>query len=91
MPVPPVCSPTLAQIIEKQQREGGTRETRPIFPNLPFSPYRSVLHCPALSCTALPSSPCSSPRVRRRPLKETKQASTEQLGEYTQVRYWLAK
>ena len=43
---------------------------RPIYPNLPFSPY---------------SSPNASPRVKRRPLKMTKQASTEQLGNYLQL------
>ena len=43
---------------------------RPIYPNLPFSPY---------------SSPNASPRVKRRPLVMTKQASTEQLGNYLQL------
>ena len=47
-----------------------TESNRPIYPNLPFSPY---------------SSPNASPRVKRRPLKMTKQASTEQLGNYLQL------
>ena len=47
-----------------------TESNRPIYPNLPFSPY---------------SSPNASPRVKRRPLVMTKQASTEQLGNYLQL------
>ena len=30
-------------------------------------------------------SPCSSPRIKRKPLKETKRASSEQLGDYVQL------
>jgi len=43
---------------------------RTIYPNLPYSPY---------------SSPCSSPRVKRKPLVETKRASSLQLGDYVQL------
>jgi len=36
-------------------------------------------------CQHIHSSPCSSPRLRRKPLKETKRASSEQLGDYVQL------
>jgi len=43
---------------------------RSIYPHLPYSPY---------------SSPGSSPRVKRKPLVETKRASSFQLGDYVQL------
>ncbi|XP_076037408.1 uncharacterized protein LOC143022785 isoform X3 [Oratosquilla oratoria] len=43
---------------------------RPIYPNVPFSPY---------------GSPCSSPRLRRRPPRESRRVSIEKNGEYTQL------
>jgi len=46
--------------------------SRPIYPNLPYSPY---------------GSPGSSPRIRRKPLKETKRVNSivQSDGEYTQL------
>merc|ERR1719323_2477515 len=74
--IPTLCSSQLAKVLEKQiessSTAGSTTQTnRPIYPNLPYSPY---------------TSPNSSPsRVRRRPLKMTKQASTEHMGNYLQL------
>lgn len=50
----------------------GTVTTRPILPSLPYSPY---------------GSPTSSPRVKRKPLRETKRVNsiTESSGEYVQL------
>jgi len=74
VPVPAKCSNQLRKLIqshsvaeEDQKVENGMR---PIYPNLPYSPY---------------SSPCSSPRVKRRPLVETRTVSTEQNGEFVQL------
>merc|ERR1719394_181275 len=77
-PIPSMCSSQLAKVLEKQIESNGVgakcrspgSSSRPIYPNLPYSPY---------------SSPNSSPRVRRRPLKMTKQASTEHMGNYMQL------
>merc|ERR1719410_2392034 len=76
-PIPSACSSQLAKVLEKQiESDGASHQSRsrssnrPIYPNLPYSPY---------------SSPNSSPRVRRRPLKMTKQASTEHMGNYMQL------
>ena len=51
---------------------GNDPSGRPIFPNLPYSPY---------------GSPNSSPRVKRKPLRETKRVDsiTEPSGEYVQL------
>jgi len=67
-PIPKNCSIQLKRLIEKQN----SREdlNRPIYPNLPYSPY---------------SSPYDTPRRRTRPLKETKRASSEQQGDYVQL------
>jgi len=77
-PVPAKCSTQLKRLIESQtsvEVVGSSREEfdtagRPIYPNLPYSPY---------------TSPCSSPRVKRKPLKETKRVSSEQNGDYVQL------
>lgn len=75
-PIPSTCSTQLAKVLEKQiesETSGLAAQSacsRPIYPNLPYSPY---------------SSPNSSPRVRRRPLKVTKQASTEHRDNYMQL------
>ncbi|XP_075147182.1 uncharacterized protein LOC142221354 [Haematobia irritans] len=47
-------------------------ESRPIYPNVPYSPY---------------ASPCSSPRVTRRrpPLRESRRISIEQSGSFLQL------
>ena len=51
---------------------GNDPNGRPIFPNLPYSPY---------------GSPNSSPRIKRKPLRETKRVDsiTEPSGEYVQL------
>jgi [calcium/calmodulin-dependent protein kinase] kinase len=68
VPIPTACSFQLKRLIEKQNSQ--EEINRPIYPNLPYSPY---------------SSPCSSPRKKRKPLKETKRASSEQLGDFVQL------
>jgi len=77
-PVPAKCSTQLKRLIDSQAsvdvvgsaKEEVDNSGRPIYPNLPYSPY---------------SSPCSSPRVKRKPLKETKRVSSEQNGDYVQL------
>lgn len=78
-PVPAKCSSQLKRLIQCQAQSveglGSAAEEldhagRPIYPNLPYSPY---------------TSPCSSPRVKRKPLKETKRVSSEQNGDYVQL------
>ena len=49
---------------------------KPIYPNVPFSPY---------------GSPSSSPGLRRRPLKECRRVSIETNGEYTQLNQYKLK
>ena len=58
--------------ITDDQKEDGSPEKRPIFPHLPYSPY---------------CSPNSSPRVRRKPLRETNRVNSinDQSGEYVQL------
>jgi len=75
-PVPSRCSSKLKLIIERQlslnqsqTEEGGSGRS-----SLAGSPYVSPY-----------GSPCSSPRIKRKPLKETKRASSEQLGDYVQL------
>lgn len=78
LPVPAKCSSQLRKLIqshsiaeeEQRQTAGDDNGSRPIYPNLPYSPY---------------SSPCSSPRVKRKPLKETRTVSTEHNGDYVQL------
>lgn len=77
LPVPAKCSVQLKRLIQSQNSLNSLSSAcssedvnRPIYPNLPYSPY---------------TSPCSSPRVKRKPLKETKTVSTEQSGDYIQL------
>lgn len=77
LPVPAKCSRQLKRVIMSQNsltlnfgQSEADEASRPIYPNLPYSPY---------------SSPCSSPRVKRKPLKETKRVSSEQNGDYIQL------
>lgn len=49
---------------------------RPIYPNMPYSPY---------------GSPCSSPQFKRRPLKESRCVSIECNEEYTQLNQYRLK
>jgi len=76
LPVPAKCSRQLKRVIMSQNSlnlnigQSEDETSRPIYPNLPYSPY---------------SSPCSSPRVKRKPLKETKRVSSEQNGDYIQL------
>jgi len=74
LPIPAKCSQQLKRLIESQNSLSsfGSEEdvNKPIYPNLPYSPY---------------SSPCSSPRVKRKPLKETKRVNSEQNGDYIQL------
>lgn len=67
--LPARCSAELGKVLEKQMLESSAS---------PHSGQSSLTLSPY-------SSPNSSPRVRRRPLKMTKQASTEQLGNYLQL------
>jgi len=76
VPVPAKCSSQLRKLIqshsiaEEERQSASDDGSRPIYPNLPYSPY---------------SSPCSSPRVKRKPLKETRTVSTEHNGDYVQL------
>ncbi|KAK2708379.1 hypothetical protein QYM36_014103, partial [Artemia franciscana] len=53
-----------------------TKGARPLFPNLPYSPYNS---------------PCSSPRLKRKPLRESQRVSKEVVGDYVQLNQYLLK
>ncbi|CAL4080881.1 unnamed protein product, partial [Meganyctiphanes norvegica] len=66
----------IARLIQSKSVNYGMVGDRPIYPNVPFSPY---------------GSPCSSPRLRRRPLKEVRRVSIEQNGEYTQLNQYKLK
>jgi len=77
IPVPAKCSSQLRKLIktrsvvELEDREKeGLDSSKPIYPNLPYSPY---------------TSPCSSPRIKRKPLVETRTVSTEHNGDYVQL------
>ena len=61
--------------------------SRPIYPNLPYSPYSSPNSSPRWAASPHSSKQSWYPvfRVRRRPLKVTKQASTEHRDNYMQV------
>ncbi|KAK8725350.1 hypothetical protein OTU49_010824, partial [Cherax quadricarinatus] len=63
----------IAKLIQSKSVNMGER---PIYPNVPFSPY---------------GSPCSSPRLRRRPLKESRCVSIEKNGEYVQLNQYKLK
>ncbi|XP_063598075.1 calcium/calmodulin-dependent protein kinase kinase 1-like isoform X1 [Penaeus indicus] len=63
----------IARLIQSKSVNMGER---PIYPNVPFSPY---------------GSPCSSPRLRRRPLKESRRVSIEKNGEYIQLNQYKLK
>ncbi|XP_042209895.1 calcium/calmodulin-dependent protein kinase kinase 1-like [Homarus americanus] len=63
----------IAKLIQSKSVNMGDR---PIYPNVPFSPY---------------GSPCSSPRLRRRPLKESRCVSIEKNGEYVQLNQYKLK
>lgn len=63
----------IARLIQSKSMNMGER---PIYPNVPFSPY---------------GSPCSSPRLRRRPLKESRCVSIEKNGEYVQLNQYKLK
>ncbi|XP_069164808.1 uncharacterized protein [Procambarus clarkii] len=63
----------IAKLIQSKSMNMGDR---PIYPNVPFSPY---------------GSPCSSPRLRRRPLKESRCVSIEKNGEYVQLNQYKLK
>ncbi|KAF2344758.1 Protein kinase-like domain, partial [Trinorchestia longiramus] len=59
-----------------QNKNGNLVGDKPIYPNVPFSPY---------------GSPSSSPGLRRRPLKESRCVSIETNGEYTQLNQYKLK
>jgi [calcium/calmodulin-dependent protein kinase] kinase len=80
LPLPPKCSTKLKLLIERQVSHTGEEEGH----KANLSPYCSPYASPY-------GSPCSSPRIKRKPLKETKRASSEQLGDYVQLnQYKLA-
>ena len=73
----------------------GTTAARPIYPNLPYSPYsspnssprsdNSMTHFPLSDSGHVMSYSLPHSRVRRKPLKVTKQASTEHRDNYMQL------
>jgi len=69
LPLPAKCSSKLKLLIERQISHT-EEEGKSLSPSPYCSPY---------------GSPCSSPRIKRKPLKETKRASSEQLGDYIQL------
>ena len=75
-PLPSRCSSKLKMIIERQLSLSQSQSEDPQSgrSSLNASPYVSPY-----------GSPCSSPRIKRKPLKETKRASSEQLGDYVQL------
>jgi len=80
LPLPSKCSSKLKLLIERQVSHTGEEEGN----KATLSPYCSPYGSPY-------GSPCSSPRIKRKPLKETKRASSEQLGDYVQLnQYKLA-
>ena len=62
----------IARLIQSKSELGD----RPIYPNVPFSPY---------------GSPCSSPQLKRKPLKESRRVSIEKNGEYIQLNQYKLK
>ena len=76
-PLPSRCSSKLKMIIERQLSLAQSQD-----PQDPQSGRSSLNASPYVSPYG---SPCSSPRIKRKPLKETKRASSEQLGDYVQL------